>query len=144
MTPLIISLGCCLFRAICEVMKGGAEIYSVTGKKKSACCLEPCPREHGVRDLQFRRISDKLSLVDCMSILPIGPVSEPSFLPEQLFGDADLAPNGALRTNAKSLSCNRRSLFQRPTRQRRFSESVVASYSLCQTYNDKARGLISA
>src|SRR5271163_2439059 len=55
MTPLTISLGCCLFRAICEVMKGGTEICSVMAKK-SACCLDlaAClvPRTWD-RDLQF-------------------------------------------------------------------------------------------
>jgi hypothetical protein len=78
------------------------------GQKKSACCLEPCPRGNmGDRDLQFQRISGKLSLVDCTSILPIGTVSEPSFLPEQTFWCPDLAPNGALRTNATRLvSCS--------------------------------------
>jgi hypothetical protein len=142
--PLTISLGCCLFRAICEVMKGEPEICSVMAKK--VCLLpRPCFRgTWGIETFQFQRISGKLSLVDCTSILPIPRPSFGAKLSSRtLFGAQIWPPMTAPRTNCYA-SRSRRSLFRQATKQRRFSESVVASYSLCQTHNDQARGLISA
>jgi hypothetical protein len=117
------------------------------GKKKSACCLDLVSEgTWGSETFQFQRISGKLSLVDCTSILPIPRPSFGAKLSSRtLFGAQIWPPIGALRTKLLRLSLVAGDLcFGKATKQRRFSESVVASYSLCQTHNDQARGLISA
>lgn len=114
------------------------------GQKKSACCLEPCPRNMGDRDLQFRRISGKFSLVDCTSILPIGPVSEPSFLPEQTFWCPDLAPNRC-STDKCNASCSRRISVSAKLQSNGVSRKAWLRLTrFVRRNNDKARGLISA
>lgn len=93
MTPLIISLRCCLFRAICEVMKGRARDMLRDGQKVCllpAACLVPRTWD---RDLQFQRISGKLLLVTARRSSRFRPSFGPRFLPEQTFWCAALAPN---------------------------------------------------
>jgi hypothetical protein len=137
-------------------MKGGkAEICSVMAKK---VCLLPgplppvlAPRTRESRPVNFSESAANFLLGDCMSILPIPrPSFGPRFLPEQNFLGAQIwppiiSPSVAMLygTNARPLVAEDL-LFRQTTKQRRSSESVVASYSLCQTYHDKAQGLISA
>jgi hypothetical protein len=91
MTPLTISLGCCLFRAIYEVMKGGkAEICSVMAKK-SACCLDLCRlfwlRGHGIETRQFSANQRQTftGVTACRSSRFPGPVSGQDFFQNKTF-----------------------------------------------------------
>ena len=85
------------------------------GKKKSACCLDLVSEgTWGSETFQFQRISGKLSLVDCTSILPI---PRPSFGGQAFFQNtfwcADLAPNRCSADKiATPLFGSRRSLFR--------------------------------